>query len=60
MARIAILIPCFNEAVAIPGVIASFRAALPDAVIYVYDNNSTDGTTDIARAASWSKPVSRL
>ena len=51
MARIAILIPCFNEAVAIPGVIASFRAALPDAVIYVYDNNSTDGTTDIARAA---------
>jgi glycosyltransferase involved in cell wall biosynthesis len=49
--RIAVLIPCYNEAVAIPGVIAAFRAALPDAAIHVYDNNSTDGTAAVARAA---------
>ena len=51
MARIAVLIPCYNEEVAIPGVIAAFRAALPDAAIHVYDNNSTDGTVAAARAA---------
>jgi glycosyltransferase involved in cell wall biosynthesis len=51
MPRIAVLIPCFNEAVAIPGVVAAFRAAMPDAEIHVYDNNSTDGTAAIARAA---------
>ena len=45
------LIPCYNEAVAIPRVIADFGAALPGAVIYVYDNNSTDGTVAAARAA---------
>lgn len=49
--RIAVLIPCFNEAAAIAKVVADFRAALPDAVICVYDNNSSDGTADIARAA---------
>ena len=49
--RIAVLIPCYNEAVAIPRVVRDFRAALPDATIYVYDNNSTDGTADAARAA---------
>ncbi len=49
--RLAVIVPCFNEAVAIAGVVASFRAALPDAVIYVYDNNSTDGTDEAARAA---------
>jgi len=48
---IAVLIPCYNEAVAIGKVIADFRAALPDAVIYVYDNNSTDGTAGAALAA---------
>ena len=48
---IAVLIPCYNEAVAIPRVIADFGAALPGAVIYVYDNNSTDGTVAAARAA---------
>jgi glycosyltransferase involved in cell wall biosynthesis len=48
---IAVLIPCYNEAVAIPKVVADFRAALPDATIYVYDNNSTDGTAGAARAA---------
>jgi glycosyltransferase involved in cell wall biosynthesis len=51
MQRIAVLIPCYNEAVALPGVIAGFRAALPDAEIHVYDNNSTDGTAEVARQA---------
>src|SRR5262245_44376550 len=49
--RIAILIPCLNEAVAIAKVVQDFRAALPSAVIYVYDNNSRDRTADVARAA---------
>ncbi|MBR0642123.1 glycosyltransferase [Plastoroseomonas hellenica] len=49
--RVAVLIPCYNEAVAIPRVVAGFRAALPDATIYVYDNNSRDGTRDAAAAA---------
>ncbi len=47
--RVAVLIPCYNEEVAIGSVIDDFRAALPDAAIYVYDNNSTDRTVDIAR-----------
>jgi glycosyltransferase involved in cell wall biosynthesis len=46
-----VLIPCHNEVLAIPKVVADFRAALPDATIHVYDNNSTDGTGDAARAA---------
>ncbi len=45
---IAVLIPCFNEAVAIGRVIDDFRAALPDARIYVFDNNSTDDTVSVA------------
>lgn len=49
--RVAVLIPCYNEEVAIPRVIAAFRAALPDATVYVYDNNSRDGTVAAARAA---------
>jgi glycosyltransferase involved in cell wall biosynthesis len=49
--RIAVLIPCYNEEVAIPGVIRAFRAALPDARIHVYDNNSRDGTREVAAAA---------
>lgn len=48
---VAVIIPCFNEAVSIGRVVASFRDALPDAEIYVYDNNSTDRTADAARAA---------
>ena len=48
-ARIAVAIPCYNEAAAIAIVIAQFRAALPGAEIVVFDNNSTDGTGDIAR-----------
>ena len=50
-ARVAVLIPCHNEAVAISKVVADFRAALPGAAIHVYDNNSTDGTAEAARAA---------
>jgi glycosyltransferase involved in cell wall biosynthesis len=49
--RIAVLIPCYNEEVAIPRVVAAFRAALPDVPIFAYDNNSTDGTVAVARAA---------
>ncbi|ETW10674.1 putative glycosyl transferase, family 2 [Roseivivax marinus] len=48
---VAVLIPCYNEAAAIAQVVADFRTALPEARIYVYDNNSTDGTAAIARAA---------
>ena len=49
--RVAVLLPCYNEEAAIAQVIAGFRAALPDAAIYVYDNNSRDRTVEIARAA---------
>jgi glycosyltransferase involved in cell wall biosynthesis len=49
--RVAILIPCFNEALTIAEVIRSFRAELPDATIYVFDNNSTDATATVARQA---------
>jgi glycosyltransferase involved in cell wall biosynthesis len=49
--QVAVLVPCFNEASAIAQVVAAFRAALPDAVVYVYDNNSTDGTVAAAREA---------
>ena len=51
MDRIAVLIPCYNEAVTIGKVVSDFRAALPESVIYVYDNNSTDGTAEIAEKA---------
>jgi glycosyltransferase involved in cell wall biosynthesis len=49
--QIAVLLPCYNEAAAIAEVVKAFRAALPGAVVYVYDNNSTDRTIDIAQAA---------
>lgn len=48
---IAVLIPCFNEEVALPLVIREFRTALPAATIYAYDNNSTDRTREVATAA---------
>ena len=48
---IAVLLPCYNEAAAIAQTVAGFRAALPDATVYVYDNNSTDDTVVVARAA---------
>ena len=51
MDRIAVVIPCFNEAATIGKVIRDTREALPEAVIYVYDNNSTDDTAQIARDA---------
>lgn len=49
--RIAVLIPCYNEEVAIPRVVAAFRSALPEATVYVYDNNSRDRTAAAALAA---------
>jgi glycosyltransferase involved in cell wall biosynthesis len=49
--RIAVLVPCFNEEAAVATVVADFRKALPTAEIFVYDNNSTDKTADVARAA---------
>lgn len=49
--RAAVLIPCYNEEAAIGQVVSDFRRALPDAVVYVYDNNSSDRTVDVARAA---------
>ena len=49
--RIAVLVPCYNEEAAIGKVVADFRAALPQAAIYVYDNNSTDRTVEVAMAA---------
>ncbi len=49
--RVAVVLPCYNEEAAIAETIAGFRAALPDSLIYVYDNNSLDRTAEIARAA---------
>ena len=49
--RVAVLVPCYNEEVAIASVVADFSAALPDATIYVYDNNSKDRTAEVARQA---------
>lgn len=51
MDKIAVLIPCYNEAMTIEKVVSDFRRALPEAVIYVYDNNSTDGTDLAAQKA---------
>ena len=51
MNKIAVLIPCYNESKTIKNVIESYRKILPEADIYVYDNNSTDGTDEIARQA---------
>lgn len=49
--RIAVLLPCYNEEAAIGPTVAGFRAALPGAAIYVYDNNSRDRTVEVAQAA---------
>lgn len=49
--RIAILVPCYNEALTIATIVRDFRACLPQAQVYVFDNNSTDNTAQIARAA---------
>lgn len=50
--RIAVLIPCYNEEASIGGVIKSFQAAVPEASVYVYNNNSTDSSVDIAKKAN--------
>ena len=49
--KIAVLIPCYNESKSIAKVVRDMKEVLPEAVIYVYDNNSTDGTDEIARKA---------
>ena len=51
MDKIAVLIPCYNESATVAKVVADFRRVLPEAVIYVYDNNTTDGTAELAEAA---------
>lgn len=51
MKKTAVLIPCYNESATIEKVVKDFRSVMPHADIYVYDNNSTDGTDDIARNA---------
>lgn len=51
MKRVAVLIPCYNESKTIAKVVQDYKAALPEADIYVYDNNSTDHTDEIAAAA---------
>src|SRR5215468_6358932 len=49
--RIAVLVPCFNEEAAVATVVGDFAKALPSAKIYVYDNNSSDRTVEVAREA---------
>lgn len=49
--RIAVMIPCYNEEVAVAAVVRDFRAALPEADVYVFDNNSSDATAAVAKAA---------
>lgn len=51
MSRTAVLIPCYNESATIEKVVCDYKAVLPDAEIYVYDNNSTDGTAELAARA---------
>lgn len=51
MDKIAVLIPCYNEAKTVTKVVEDFRRALPGCTVYVYDNNSTDGTAELAAAA---------
>ena len=51
MDKIAVLVPCYNEGKTIEKVVTDFKKVLPEAVIYVYDNNSTDGTAQIAEKA---------
>jgi glycosyltransferase involved in cell wall biosynthesis len=60
MPTIAVLLPCYNEEAAIAQTVAGFRAALPQARIYVYDNNSSDRTIEVARAAGAIVRVERI
>ena len=58
--KTAVIIPCYNEAKTIERVIKDFREHLPHADIYVYDNNSTDGTYEIAKNAGAIPTLHRL
>jgi glycosyltransferase involved in cell wall biosynthesis len=58
--RVAVILPCYDEVAAIGSTVAGFRAALPGADIYVYDNNSRDGTADAARVAGAIVRVERM
>ena len=51
MDKIAVLVPCYNESLTVAKVVSDWKEALPEATIYVYDNNSSDGTAEIARNA---------
>ena len=51
MTRVAVLVPCYNEAATVERVVRDFRAQLPEAQVHVFDNGSTDGTGELARAA---------
>ena len=51
MTQIAILIPCYNEAITIGKVVTDFRREIPEAEIHVFDNNSNDNTSEVAAAA---------
>lgn len=51
MTTVVVAIPCFNEAATVAKVVSDFRVALPEATVYVFDNNSSDDTANIARAA---------
>ena len=57
--RIAVLIPCYNEELTIGNVVRSFRAELPTAEIYVYDNNSSDHTIAVAQRRRGHLPTGR-
>ena len=57
--RVAVLVPCYNEEAAIAQVVADFRSVLPDAAVYVYDNNSKDGTQRVAANAGATVRVER-
>lgn len=49
--KVAVLIPCYNEEMTVGHVVEKFARYMPGAAIYVYDNNSTDRTVEVARAA---------
>src|SRR5690348_18444512 len=51
MTSVAVILPCYNEEAAIAKTVAGFRAALPGATVYVYDNNSRDRTREVAAKA---------
>ena len=51
--RIAVLVPCYNEQFTISQTVRDFRAALPSATVYVYDNNSRDRTREVCRNVNW-------